>query len=84
MTCPHCSQKNPSNVRYCSRCGGSLVGEPKFNRGCFIPMLLILSVLVMSWGMFELVRHADSIIPIHWFASPDAEPTQPTTAPAQP
>ena len=82
MTCPHCKEKNPSNVRYCSRCGGSLVGEPKFNRGCFIPILLILGVLVMSWGVFELVRHADSIIPIEKFAPPAEETTQPATEPA--
>ncbi len=59
MTCPNCSEKNPNNVRYCAKCGESLVARPTFNRGCFIPMILILCTLLASWGVFEIARWTD-------------------------
>jgi len=59
MTCPTCGEKNPNNIRYCAKCGTSLVGQPTFNRGCFIPMILIFATLLASWGVFEIARLTD-------------------------
>jgi predicted nucleic acid-binding Zn ribbon protein len=82
MTCPQCGVKNASNVRHCTRCGGSLVGEARFNRGCFIPMLLILATLLMSVVVFQLARQLDEpgvLLPMPAPGTPPA--TRPTTAP---
>lgn len=59
MTCPTCGEKSPNNVRYCPRCGTNLVGEARLNRGCFIPVLLLLCTLAASWVVFEIARATD-------------------------
>ena len=85
MTCTKCGHKNSPNDRFCSTCGGSLVGEAKFNKGCIIPILLIVSVFVMSglllWGINLLDTYGPKLVP-------NSTPTRstpfmlPTTAPA--
>lgn len=90
MTCPQCGHKNSPNERFCSRCGASLIGGAKFNKGCFIPMILILSVFVMSAILLLVIdlldTHAPKIIdrsPTISRPTPVRTPTTvPTTLPA--
>jgi hypothetical protein len=67
------------------------VGEAKFNRGCFIPILLIVGTLLMSWVVFEFARKLDEPLimpatmpsPMDRRAAPPPLPTTvPTTQPA--
>jgi hypothetical protein len=81
MTCTTCGEKNPNNVRYCARCGASLVGGPTFNRGCFIPVLLIVCTLLASWVVFEIARVTDDRFDTRPPVTPTTRFTVPATAP---
>ena len=71
------------------------MGEPKFNRGCFVPMILIASVFVMSAILLLVIdlleRHAPPLIkpaplerpvPVRSATTRTTQPTITTTMPA--
>jgi hypothetical protein len=94
MTCPKCQTKNAPTARHCVRCGAQLVGGWQFNKGCFIPVILIGCTLVASVLLYVLIKvneeapepYIDPYVP--WrpttTKSTTAPSSQPKTPPAQP
>ena len=56
MICSQCQHDNAANERYCTRCGKSLVGGPKLNWGCLVPVIMLAVFMVLSLIVYILVR----------------------------
>lgn len=85
MTCPQCGHKNPATERFCGRCGASLVGGgPRFNKGCFIPIILIASVFVMSVVVLLVIAYLDKHGPKLIAPPPLTRPVLPVLPTARP